>query len=132
MYNSKPRRSYILRGFELVEQINVINEKILRLSNSVESKNTLDDGNIFQQPSTKTDGISSGKLTEEDSSNIVTRKGKLICDATACPQDIAYPTPQAGSRQQPGRSNAATAHYNAGLGYAGLGNLSPVSEYGLC
>ena len=75
-----------------IEQINAINEKILGLSNNVEPGNPLDDGNIFQQPTIRKDGISSGILSEEDSSNIITHKGKLICDATACPQDIAYPT----------------------------------------
>jgi IS5 family transposase len=75
-----------------IEQINAINEKILGLNNKVEPENPHDDGNISQEPSTKTDGISSGTLSEEDSSNIITHNGKLICDATACPQDIAYPT----------------------------------------
>ena len=37
-------------------------------------------------------------------------------------------TPQGGGRRQQGRSNVATAHYNAGLGYTGLGNKTKARE----
>jgi len=63
-----------------IEQINAINEKILGLGNTDRSDNHTDTGNKIQD--TK-DGLETDKITH---------KGKLIADATACPQDIAYPT----------------------------------------
>ena len=64
-----------------IEQINEINEKILGLQS----------GNDDNKP-----GISGSTQNEipQDSPTTepVTHKGKLITDATACPQDIAYPT----------------------------------------
>lgn len=64
-----------------IEQINEINEKILGLNSS-------DDDN--QQDLTVKG--SNDLETEASSGDPVTHKGKLITDATACPQDIAYPT----------------------------------------
>ena len=57
---------------------------------------------------------------------------ELITSATAAlsqPEGTnAEASPQAGRRQQSGRSNVATAHYNAGLGYAGLGKKDKARE----
>lgn len=74
-----------------MEQINAINEKILGLSKK-QDDNSSDDGgesgcsgdtmNIENPP---TNQIDKGVPLAEN-------KGKLITDATACPQDIAYPT----------------------------------------
>jgi hypothetical protein len=64
-----------------IEQINEINEKVLGL-NSSKSEN---ESNL---PNNKT-------LTPAGESNPekkITHKGKLITDATACPQDIAFTT----------------------------------------
>jgi transposase, IS5 family len=74
-----------------IEQINAINEKILGLSKKKDSNHSEDEGGS---------GVS-GEITNED--NVPTKqiaqetplpknRGKLITDATACPQDIAYPT----------------------------------------
>ena len=59
------------------EQINTINEKILGLSNDEQIKQE-----AIETESANTDREIAG--TEN--------KGKLIVDATACPQDIRYPT----------------------------------------
>jgi transposase, IS5 family len=74
-----------------LEQINMINEKILGLSHAKEDEaidhadDSDDAGNNL-----KTDDA---KLVEiEEPTSAITHQGKLITDATACPQDIAYPT----------------------------------------
>jgi len=64
-----------------IEQINEINEKILGLHTVNEDNQqspTIEDPHTHQ--------------TKSSQGNCVTHKGKLITDATACPQDIAYPT----------------------------------------
>jgi len=73
-----------------IEQINSINEKILGLSKNEEEKPTKNNGNN-QQDGPSADDI---ELTQQkvSSEKVITHKGKLITDATACPQDIAYPT----------------------------------------
>ncbi|NJK96689.1 MAG: hypothetical protein HC905_18790 [Bacteroidales bacterium] len=60
-----------------IEQINMINEKILGLQHPDMSEGQTD----------KPDPDNSGSNAEHP-----THQGKLITDATACPQDIAYPT----------------------------------------
>lgn len=57
-----------------LEQINAINEKILTVKRELDSKK-----------------ITSTKDKNEDP-NAPTHNGSLLIDATACPQDIAYPT----------------------------------------
>ena len=64
-----------------IEQINSINEKILGLSNVTTDKQN-----------NETDNFDNNEEPKEDSTPTITHKGKLITDATACPQDIAYPT----------------------------------------
>jgi len=74
-----------------IEQINSINEKILGLSH----RDTDPPQDISSKTTASVDAISEDGLTstEQTSLSIVpTHKGKLITDATACPQDIAYPT----------------------------------------
>lgn len=63
-----------------IDQINEINEKILGL-NSKDDDSKGVSGNIQNERQ-------NGVMPKEP----VTHKGKLITDATACPQDIAYPT----------------------------------------
>ena len=61
-----------------IEQINEINEKILGLTSSDKEDNDTTNGNPTEE--------------SHETKNKITNKGKLITDATACPQDIAYPT----------------------------------------
>lgn len=81
-----------------VDQINAINEKILQLCEVLpavidqdnEPSEKKDD---HQQPCSEQKSDADNKAVEEreikkDSSN----QGELIVDATACPQDISYPT----------------------------------------
>lgn len=56
-----------------LEQINAINDLILRIKRDAESKADENEHDNFSE-------------------NTPTHKGSLIVDATACPQDIAYPT----------------------------------------
>lgn len=66
------------------DQINAINEKILGLS----------PGNENENPDDKTPPNDAENYFQEhtETERTITHKGKLITDATACPQDIAYPT----------------------------------------
>lgn len=64
-----------------IDQINEINEKMLGLNSS-------SDDDHPNQPL-----VTTNKTTNDTtSSNTEPHNGKLITDATACPQDIAYPT----------------------------------------
>ncbi len=96
------------------EQINAINEKILHMSTqknepagggkdkpptqaAIATEDTLMPNIITQQPAADgKDEPSSSKVTEETTpakeASAITHAGKLIVDATACPQDISYPT----------------------------------------
>jgi hypothetical protein len=60
-----------------VDQVNKINEQILGLSRNDDDSHSSD--NIT-------------KIEDEPSNDEEYKKGKLLMDATACPQDIAYPT----------------------------------------
>lgn len=74
-----------------IEQINAINEKILGLSAENISKEGKE--NDKDQQPLKGSMQESEKIKEEQiSTPPITHQGKLIADATACPQDIAYPT----------------------------------------
>lgn len=57
-----------------LEEINAINEKILTVKRKLDAKK------------------SSSKEDDDKESKNPTHKGSLLIDATACPQDIAYPT----------------------------------------
>lgn len=64
-----------------IEQINEINEKVLGLNPSKGE-------NEPNLPKNKTQTTTE----ESNSEKKITHKGKLLTDATACPQDIAFPT----------------------------------------
>lgn len=66
-----------------MDSLNAINEKIIALKTKMtDSKDvTLID-----------DDTDDDKKNESDGNNNITNKGRVIFDATACPQDIAYPT----------------------------------------
>lgn len=74
-----------------LEQINAINEKILQLSQKkVSSTQTNNDNNTPKQGvNTAEPELPQSTLTNNDN---ITHQGTLIVDATACPQDISYPT----------------------------------------
>jgi hypothetical protein len=73
-----------------IEQINQINEKILGLSHAQDNKPL--------SSSTKSDDHGNGPpkmesgCEETEPADEIAPQGQLIVDATACPQDIAYPT----------------------------------------
>ena len=76
-----------------IEQINAINEKILGLSNGDNASKQSEDINDSEHQ----DGINAedNETLHQEVSELeksITHKGNLIIDATACPQDIAYPT----------------------------------------
>ena len=67
-----------------MEQLNAINEKIIELSRSRENKNT--------NPPADPPGpvhLTEGKDTPSSESADITHHGRVIMDATVCPQDIA-------------------------------------------
>lgn len=65
-----------------IEQINTINEKILGLQHPGTSESQIDE----------TDSAMPNSNIEVSTPKHPAHQGKLITDATACPQDIAYPT----------------------------------------
>ena len=74
-----------------IEQINMINEKILGLSHaSTEVLETADDNS--KDDDNHTSSTVSSAIESDEPLQEITHHGKLITDATACPQDIAYPT----------------------------------------
>lgn len=68
-----------------LEQINAINEKIFQLSNTVTKKDPP------KNSPNKTNNDSSGQ-DQVAKFDCKEHEGRLLMDATACPQDIAYPT----------------------------------------
>ena len=86
-----------------VEQINAINEKILNLSISqqevVSANRQKDDEPPANAPTTVAEKHEVAPINEEpillksdEQSPAITHYGQLIVDATACPQDISFPT----------------------------------------
>jgi transposase, IS5 family len=72
-----------------IEEINKINEKILGLSHPKPEEKKEENGS----PDPPAINDSEEDMDEKgQTSKTVPHKGKLIMDATACPQDIAYPT----------------------------------------
>jgi IS5 family transposase len=81
-----------------LEQINAINEKIHALSQGIETgkvervpvpeetgKDTTDEGNTQQESQLS-------EPTQQRANEAPILKGRVLFDATACPQDIAFPT----------------------------------------
>ena len=79
-----------------LEQINEINEKILGIISKVAAdKEQSNDNNKEDEPSGNNEVAESetGNINDSDNNNTgPAHKGSLLMDATACPQDIAYPT----------------------------------------
>jgi len=75
-----------------IEQINSINEKMLGLSKSETSQESEDVNDSKHQNNITTKEEEPSQQETSSTENTITHKGKLITDATACPQDIAYPT----------------------------------------
>lgn len=67
-----------------LETINAINEKIVFLKSELERQDTDDDDSDLP-----TDNQQQARRQEKEST---AHNGKVIVDATCCPQDIAYPT----------------------------------------
>jgi len=67
------------------DNVNKINEKIVELKTHMEA---LPATNEAITKDSSSEGDSEDKPSEPENQN----KGRLICDATACPQDIAFPT----------------------------------------
>ena len=69
-----------------MKNLNAINEKIIALKTKIETKQT-----EVNQPNESTNNEHSDDSQPSDPTKIE-HKGRVIFDATACPQDIAYPT----------------------------------------
>lgn len=73
-----------------VDQINAINEKILQLSQ--QKATSADDKSDKPPPIAPIDDNDEQRSPQPVTEVTSTHQGKLIVDATACPQDISYPT----------------------------------------
>jgi transposase, IS5 family len=69
-----------------MDNLNAINERIVAIKTKIESTAKTSKSTLS---SNQDDDISDN---EQDSTNEPEHKGRVIYDATACPQDIAYPT----------------------------------------
>jgi uncharacterized protein (DUF2164 family) len=73
-----------------METINTINEKIVQLKTRFEAQ---DKDKVKTNSACEPSGSSAmDSSSEKPQEEAVTHKGKVLFDATACPQDIAYPT----------------------------------------
>ena len=76
-----------------IDQINAMNERIIHLATTPTQSPPV----VRQEPpSPPSESSAPSKDIEEEKkpspSTIITHEGKLLIDATACPQDIRYPT----------------------------------------
>jgi len=70
-----------------MENLNAINEKIVAIKTKLESSNKTNDPiSVSKQNDDEQSGNGRNMTSKEE------HKGRVIYDATACPQDIAYPT----------------------------------------
>jgi len=75
-----------------IDQINGINEKILGLETSLSAKLSENKSDSSDPPESNLPVDDSTTDEFSDMESTFEHHGKLITDATACPQDIAYPT----------------------------------------
>jgi hypothetical protein len=77
-----------------MEQINAINERIHKLYQDVTNKSSSTEITKEKDDNDPDTKVLSGDppVKEEPIPEPVTHKGRVLFDATACPQDIAYPT----------------------------------------
>ncbi len=87
--NEKPFDASLFVDFRKrmgLDNMNAINEKIVAIKTKIESAQKASESVLS---SNKDDDMSDD---EQDTTNESEHKGRVIYDATACPQDIAYPT----------------------------------------
>jgi len=87
--NEKPFDASLFVDFRKrlgLDKLNAINEKIVAIKTKIESTHKASEPILS---SNQDDDISD---KEQDTTNEPEHKGRVIYDATACPQDIAYPT----------------------------------------
>jgi transposase, IS5 family len=75
-----------------IEQINAINEKILRMANQQTEAAAEKEKDPPAPPAAVMEESSPMPAAIAPEPVLITHQGKLIVDATACPQDISYPT----------------------------------------
>jgi len=79
-----------------LEQINEINEKILGIIGKAaatdKEQNSKDNEEEVPADNSNTAESETGNINDSDNDTRPANKGSLLMDATACPQDIAYPT----------------------------------------
>jgi len=74
-----------------MEQINAINEKILHMASQKKEEAAIKEKDPPAPPAAVIEESLMPAITKPEPV-LVTHEGKLIVDATACPQDICYPT----------------------------------------
>lgn len=74
-----------------MEQINAINEKILHMANQKKEEAVVKEKDPPSAPAAVIEESLVPTITTPEPV-LITHEGKLIVDATACPQDISYPT----------------------------------------
>jgi len=77
-----------------LEQINAINERIHRLYQGMMDKSSVKTTDKENENRNQDSGnnVAEATTAQEQSAETLLHKGRVLFDATACPQDIAYPT----------------------------------------
>ena len=86
-----------------LEQINAINEKVVAMANALaaakeekkaaaQKKEEKDDDSADQEPASSEEQQSEGESAGQELAPMPENNGRVLLDATCCPQDIAYPT----------------------------------------
>ncbi|MFM8912777.1 MAG: IS5 family transposase [Flammeovirgaceae bacterium] len=75
-----------------IDQINAMNERIIQLSLTTSQPSTGEKEPPAPTEETTSVSVATAEENKQQAQPPVGHKGKLIVDATACPQDISYPT----------------------------------------
>jgi len=75
-----------------IEEVNTLNDKIVALKTHFEDNQKCNNNKDTVVQETNSESDNQNPTDEPNSSATITHKGRVIFDATACPQDIAHPT----------------------------------------
>jgi hypothetical protein len=107
-----------IRKRSTLEQINEINEKILGIIGKAatdKEQSNKDNKEDVQADNSNTAEGEAGNSNDSDNDPRPANKGSLLMDATACPQDIAYPTDLNLLNDARGKSEELIDELHAGL-----------------
>ena len=75
-----------------LNEVNALNDKIVALKTHFEENQKCINSAAVQETNSNSESDNQNPTDKTNGSESITHKGRAIFDATACPQDIAYPT----------------------------------------